>query len=188
MCADDRHMVALTWSAEELAAELGVSEWLVRDRLRQIPNLWLGQRLVFPKHAVNRWPAECEAPPLSRLAEHPPVGRTPRIGGSPCPTGRRERREGDRRSSRRSSVVTRSRWCSTRTDRSLRSAGRSGVNPGTLGNWVAAERVERGERSCLIADDRAELADLRAENKQLRMERDLLKRSLAFWVKETSTQ
>jgi transposase len=63
----------------------------------------------------------------------------------------------------------------------------TGVNAGTLGNWVGQERVERGERAGLTADERADLADLRAENAQLRMERDLLKRSLAFWVKETST-
>ena len=73
-------------------------------------------------------------------------------------------------------------------DRPIAEVGRAiGVNPGTLGNWVAAERVERGEREGLTADERADLADLRAENAQLRMERDLLKRSLAFWIKETST-
>jgi transposase len=55
-----------------------------------------------------------------------------------------------------------------------------------LGNWVAAERIERGERDGLSADERSELADLRAENAQLRMERDLLKRSMAFWVKEST--
>jgi len=63
----------------------------------------------------------------------------------------------------------------------------TGVNAGTLGNWVGQERIERGERHGLSADERADLAELRAENAQLRMERDLLKRSLAFWVKETST-
>jgi transposase len=74
-------------------------------------------------------------------------------------------------------------------DRPIAEVGRAiGVNPGTLGNWVAAERVERGERVGLTADERSELAELRAECKQLRMERDLLKRSMAFWVKETSTQ
>lgn len=45
---------------------------------------------------------------------------------------------------------------------------------GTLGNWVRLERIERGERDGLSADERSECADLRAENAQLRMERDLL--------------
>ena len=72
-------------------------------------------------------------------------------------------------------------------DRSIADVGRSvGVNPGTLGHWVGQERIERGERDGLTVDERAEFADLRAENAQLRMERDLLKRSLAFWIKETS--
>jgi len=63
----------------------------------------------------------------------------------------------------------------------------TGVNAGTLGNWVNRERIERGEREGLTSEERADLAELRAENAQLRMERDLLKRSLAFWVKEQST-
>jgi len=73
-------------------------------------------------------------------------------------------------------------------ERSIADVARAvGVNAGTLGNWVGQERVERGEREGLTADERSDLAELRAENAQLRMERDLLKRSLAFWVKETST-
>jgi transposase len=72
-------------------------------------------------------------------------------------------------------------------ERPIAEVGRAiGVNPGTLGNWVAAERVERGERAGLTVNERADLVELRAENAQLRMERDLLKRTLAFWVKETS--
>jgi transposase len=73
-------------------------------------------------------------------------------------------------------------------DRSIADAARAiGVNPGTLGNWVSAERDRRAEGVDLSVDERGELAELRAECTQLRMERDLLKRSLAFWVKETST-
>ena len=60
-----------------------------------------------------------------------------------------------------------------------------GVGEGTLGNWVRLERIERGERAGLTRDDRAELAVLRKENARLRMERDLLKRATAFWVKES---
>ena len=62
-----------------------------------------------------------------------------------------------------------------------------GVNEGTLGNWVRLERIERGERDGMTVDERGELVELRSEVAKLRMERDLLKRSLAFWVKETST-
>ena len=60
-----------------------------------------------------------------------------------------------------------------------------GVGEGTLGNWVRLERIERGERAGLTRDDRAELVELRKENGRLRMERDLLKRATAFWVKES---
>ena len=60
-----------------------------------------------------------------------------------------------------------------------------GVGNGTLGNWVRLERIERGERAGLTRDDRTELAELRKDNARLRMERDLLKRATAFWVKES---
>jgi transposase len=69
--------------------------------------------------------------------------------------------------------------------RSIADVARSiGVNEGTLGNWVAKARRERSVGVGLNADERAELAELRGEVTQLRMERDLLKRSMAFWVKE----
>jgi transposase-like protein len=71
--------------------------------------------------------------------------------------------------------------------RTIADVGRvTGVNAGTLGNWVQAEREARGGREGLDVDEREELAELRAECAQLRMERDLLKRSLAFWVKESA--
>ena len=62
-----------------------------------------------------------------------------------------------------------------------------GVYDSTLGNWVRQDRIDRGEREGLTSDERARLSRLEAENARLRMERDLLKRTVAFWVKETST-
>jgi len=60
-----------------------------------------------------------------------------------------------------------------------------GVNEGTLGNWVARERRERGEDTAALSEpERAELARLRKENAELRMQRDVLKRSVALWVDE----
>jgi transposase-like protein len=55
----------------------------------------------------------------------------------------------------------------------------------TVGNWVRQERVDRGERDGLTTEEREELAKLRRENRQLRIERDLLKKATAFWVKES---
>lgn len=60
-----------------------------------------------------------------------------------------------------------------------------GINDGTLGNWVNADRRRRdGGNGQLGEDERAELTRLRRECAELRMRCDVLKRSTALWVQE----
>ena len=61
-----------------------------------------------------------------------------------------------------------------------------GINAGTLGNWVAHERAERDGTQGLSTDDVTEVKRLRREVAELRMERDVLKRSVVLWVKEAT--
>ena len=63
----------------------------------------------------------------------------------------------------------------------------------SISHWVAqADRQEgRREEKCggggLTAAERDELARLRRENKQLRLERDILSRAAAWFARETGT-
>jgi transposase-like protein len=61
-----------------------------------------------------------------------------------------------------------------------------GIYDSSLGNWVRQVEVNRGERDGLSSDDSRELSELRRENAHLRMERELLKRAVAFWVRESN--
>jgi transposase len=66
-------------------------------------------------------------------------------------------------------------------------ANELGIYDSTLGNWVRQDRIDRGEREGFSSDERERLRQLERDNTRLRIERDLLKRTVAFWVKETST-
>jgi transposase len=59
-----------------------------------------------------------------------------------------------------------------------------GINDGTLANWVGRDRRARDGDGVLSEDERVELVRLRRENAELAMERDVLKRSVALWVKD----
>jgi len=63
-----------------------------------------------------------------------------------------------------------------------------GVNEGTLGNWVSADRRRRGEQreDQVNETERAEVVRLRRENAQLRMEKEILKKAAAFFVTEST--
>lgn len=55
----------------------------------------------------------------------------------------------------------------------------------TVRNWVRQAKVDAGESDGVSSDEREELRRLRAENKTLRMERDLLKKAAAFFAKDS---
>ncbi len=55
-----------------------------------------------------------------------------------------------------------------------------------LRKWVEQARADRSDgKTGLTTEERAELARLRKENRELRMERDLLKKATAFFAKES---
>ena len=73
------------------------------------------------------------------------------------------------------------------SDRSITEVARElGIYDSSLGDWVRQDRIDRGERQGLSSDEQTELVELRRENSRLRMERELLKRAVAFWVKESN--
>jgi len=58
------------------------------------------------------------------------------------------------------------------------------LTPSALGIWVRQARADRTKgKSGLTTEERAEFAQLRKENRELRMERDILKKAAAFFAK-----
>ena len=69
---------------------------------------------------------------------------------------------------------------------SLAEAARSlGLHPNLIRNWKQKFMSENNGQSVLSEDEKAELKRLREENRKLRMERDILKKATAFFVKES---
>lgn len=58
-----------------------------------------------------------------------------------------------------------------------------GINPNLLYRWK--DKIEEAQAgTALSEDERAELKKLRKENKELRMEKEILKKASAFFAKE----
>ena len=60
-----------------------------------------------------------------------------------------------------------------------------GIGAATLGNWVKKDRLARGDESGTRVDP-AYVRGLEREVAELRMERDVLKRSVVLWVNEAT--
>jgi transposase len=55
-------------------------------------------------------------------------------------------------------------------------------------NWIKQEEVDRGQRQDgLTSEERADLARLRRENKQLKLEREILAKAAAWFARETDS-
>lgn len=64
-----------------------------------------------------------------------------------------------------------------------------GIPRATFYRWLRQARIDRGEAApvnALNPDERRRLVELEKENRELRMERELLKKWAAFFAKETS--
>ena len=60
------------------------------------------------------------------------------------------------------------------------------VAQSVIGNWVKQARADRSHgKTGLTTEERAELARLRREVKDLRLQRDILKKAAAFFAKES---
>ena len=58
------------------------------------------------------------------------------------------------------------------------------LTPSSLANWVRHARADRSQgKTGLTTEERGELARLRTEVRELRMERDILKKAAAFFAK-----
>jgi len=58
----------------------------------------------------------------------------------------------------------------------------------TIRNWIKQAELDHGQRQDgLTSDEKAELARLRREVKQLRLEREILKKAAAWFAQESDT-
>ena len=63
-----------------------------------------------------------------------------------------------------------------------------GLTESAVRNWVVRSEADagRGDPKVLTTAEREELSQLRRENRQLRMEREILKKATSFFAKEST--
>jgi len=72
------------------------------------------------------------------------------------------------------------------TGRSVREvAGELGVSYESLRIWLKRDQLDRGERDDGLTEERDELRKLRRQVRELEQEREILKRAVTFFVRET---
>lgn len=59
-----------------------------------------------------------------------------------------------------------------------------GISDTTLAKWMTQSENDRAPKP-LMAGDKTELDQLRAEKREWILEREILKKAMAFWVKES---
>ncbi len=72
---------------------------------------------------------------------------------------------------------------------SIRQVSRDlGLSESAVRNWVRRSEIDAGNgpEGALTSAEREELSVLRCENRQLRMEREILKKATAFFAKEST--
>ncbi len=62
------------------------------------------------------------------------------------------------------------------------------LTPSAVGRWVEQARADAGKstRGSLTTEEKEELSRLRKENRELRLEREILKKAAAFFAKENA--
>ena len=72
-----------------------------------------------------------------------------------------------------------------RTDGGIKEvAEQLGVHPESVRNWVYQHRVDAGERPGLTSDDKARIAELEREVRELKRANEILKTASAFFARE----